>query len=204
MMTDKAVPDDRKVVNEKPTAEQVDIYTRRENELRQRYLKGVLDFNAVLDGLQKLMEMTRGCINGNGQPEIPDWADKENPIIQHLPCGMIDPARFATISVFEKGEDILDGEEFIARAQKLDSMNACAFDFYSKPENWRYLPTDVDVIVFPKTIFRRSDGDRCVWCLYRHGSEWHRHDRWLAYRFARHHRVAVLASSAQPLGSKTS
>lgn len=192
MTTPKVVTDDRK---QKPTPEQVDNYTRRENELRQRYLKGVLDFDAVLDGLQKLMEMTRGCINCNAQPEIPSWAHSENPIILHLPCGMVDPSKLTTESVFEEGEEVLDGEVYIARAQKLPgAMNACAFDFYAKPENWKYLPADVDVIVFPKTIFRDPHGHRFVRYLYRHGAGWRRHYRWLDGGFGRRIRVAVLAS----------
>ena len=189
-MTENAVTNDRV----KPTAEQTDTYARRESELRQRFLKGVLDINAVINGLQKLMEMTMGCINCDGQPEIPIWADKENPIIEHIPCGTIDPSKITTPSVFEEGEDFLEGEEFFRRANKLQSMNACAFDFYSKPENWKYLPKNVDVIVFTKTVFRRSDGYRDVGCLYRYSSEWHRRCFWLGSRFDRHRRVAVLAS----------
>ncbi len=99
--------------------------------------------------------------------------------------------------VFQEGEDVLDGEEFIARAQKLDSMNACGFDFYSKPENWKYLPKDVDVIVFPQTVFRDSDGVRCVGYLCRDGAKWRRGYRWLDSGFDRYYRVAVLASSPQ-------
>lgn len=189
-MTAHAVTDSQK---QKPTAEQVDTYTRRENELRQRYLKGVLDIDAVLDGLQNLMGLSRGVINCNNQPEIPSWADQERPIIQHFPCGMIDPSKLATASVFEEGEDTLDGEEYITRAQKLEgSMNACAFDFYAKPENWKYLP-QVDVIVFPKTIFRNSGSRRCVRYLCRGGAGWGR-CYWLGGGFNRDFRVGVLAS----------
>lgn len=191
-MTAKSVNDDLQKI--KPTPEQVDAYTRRENELRQRYLKGVLDFDAVLDGLQRIMEMTRGCINGNGQPKIPSWADQSNPITKHLPCGMIDPTKLAMASVFQEREEALNGEVFVTRAQKLDSMNACAFDFYSRPENWKYLPKDVEVIVFPKTVFRNSDGSRYMGCLYRFGARWDRVYRWLGGRFDRHGQVAVLAS----------
>ncbi len=193
-MTAKAVTND--LQKQAPNAEEVSTYTRREAELRTRFLKGILDTQEVLDELQRLMEMTRGCINCNAQPEIPSWAHRDNPIIQHIPCGMIDPARFAVADIFQKGEDALDGEEFIVRAQKLDSMNACAFDFYSRPENWKYLPTDVEVIVFPKTVFRRSGGDRCAGYLYRDGSGWDRYYYWLYGRFDRACRVAVLASTS--------
>lgn len=193
MTATKAVSNDQQ--KQKPTAEQTDTYTRRENELRQRFLKGVLETDAILDGLQKLMEMTRGCINCNVQPEIPSWADTENPIIQHLPCGMIDPSKLVATDVFKEGEEYLEGEEFLVRAQKIDgSMNACAFDFYSKPENWKYLPKDVDVIVFPKTVFRSSRGRRCVRFICRRGAEWDRLNRWLVSRFGRLCRVASLAS----------
>ncbi len=137
------------------------------------------------------IEIPKGWINCNVQPEIPPWADKEKPIIQHLQCGRVDPSRFATANVFEKKEEYLDGEEYILRAQKLDSMNACAFDFYA---NWKYLPKDVEVIVFPKTVFRSSDGRRYVRCLFCRGARWLRDYRWLGSRFGRGFRVAVLAS----------
>ncbi|TSC66965.1 MAG: hypothetical protein G01um101472_576 [Parcubacteria group bacterium Gr01-1014_72] len=189
MTTNKVVTNDQ--IRVKPTAEQTEIYTRRESELRQRFLKGVLETSAVLDGLQTLLEMTRGCINCNGQPGIPDWADRENPIILHIPCGMVDPSHLSTETVLGEGEDCLDGEEYIARAQKIEgAMNACAFDFYSRPENWKYLPKDVDVIIFSNTIFRRSDGGRYVRYLVRDGAWWRRGFSWLSDRFNRHDRVA--------------
>lgn len=191
-MTTKIVTDDRK--NQKPTAQQVETYTRRESELRQRFLKGILNVNGVLALLQQALELVKSFINCNVQPEIPDWADKQNPIIEHTPCGIVDPARLTTAQVLEDGEENIDCKEFIARANKLDSMNACAFDFYSKPENWKYLPCDVNVIVFPKTVFRHSDGGRCVRFLYRDGAEWNLYYCWLDYGFDRHDRVAVLAS----------
>ena len=187
----------------------VAAYTKREFELRQRFLKGVLDPETVLDGLQRLMEMTEGWINCNAQPEIPSWAHKKDPIIQHVLCGMVDPSRLSTVTVFEGEEEVLNGETYLSRAQRLDSsMNACALDFYARPENWKYLPTDVDVIVFPKTVFRdsdgyrvfpktvfrNSDGNRCVRYLYRRGSTWYRYYDWLDSRFSRNYRVAVLAS----------
>ncbi len=202
-MTAQAVTDGLQKI--KPTSEQVSVYARRENELRQRYLKGVLDVDAVLEGLQRLMEMTRGCINCNGQPEIPNWADQEKPISQHIPCGMVDPAKLATEAVFQKNELYLNGEEFVARAQKLEgAMNACAFDFYARSENWKYLPEkDVDIIVFPNTVFRGSDGDRFVRYLYRGGLEWDRNFHWLDYGFGCRYRVAVLASLL-PLAPETS
>lgn len=192
-MTAHAVTDDRKA-NQKPTPEQVDTYTRRESELRTRFLKGILDTSGVLDLLQRTLELVKGFINGNVQPEIPDWADKENPIIQHTLCGVFDPSRLTTANVFAEGESVLEGEQYLARAQKLDSMNACAFDFYAKPENWKYLPKDVDVIVFPQTVFRGSDGNRYVRYLYRNGLKWNRNYKWLDNRFNRDYRVAVLAT----------
>jgi hypothetical protein len=73
-------------------------------------------------------------------------------------------------------------------------LNACAFDFYAQPENWKYLPNNVDVIVFPKTVFHSSSGNRYVWSLYRSGSAWNRSCHWLGGRFYRGSRVAVLAS----------
>jgi len=110
---------------------------------------------------------------------------------------MIDPERLATANVFGGGESYIDGETFIARAQKLDSMNACAFDFCAKPENWKYLPKDADVIVFTKTVFRYSDGSRYVRYLYRNGLEWNRRYRRLGDGFRRDDRVAVLTPVAE-------
>ncbi|OGI67906.1 hypothetical protein A2738_03605 [Candidatus Nomurabacteria bacterium RIFCSPHIGHO2_01_FULL_42_15] len=191
-MTATAVTNDQK---QKPTPEQVDTYARRESELRQRYLRGILDIGGVLALLQQALELVKSFINCNGQLEIPSWADRDNPVIQHVPCGMVDPERLTTVSVFEEKESILDGEEFLARAQKLDSMNACAFDFYSKPENWKYLPKDAEIIVFPKTVFRGSHGNRFVGYLCRVGSKWYRDFHCLSSRFDRSFRVAVLAST---------
>lgn len=135
-------------------------------------------------------------IDCNQQPEIPDWADKKNPIMKHTACGVIDPSKLTVASVFadRKEKDVLEGEEFIIRAQKLNSMNACAFDFYAKPENWKYLPKNVDAIVFPQTVFRGSYGNRCVRCLYRSGAGWVLNYIWLDGRFDHNYLVAVLAS----------
>lgn len=144
-----------------------------------------------------------GCINCNAQPEIPTWADQQKPIIQHVPCGMVEPGKIVTIGVFAEDEKFIEGEEFLTRAQKLPgAMNACAFDFYAKPENWKCLPQGVDVVVFPNTVFRRSDGRRYVRCLCRYGAEWGRDYYWLRRRFDRYDLVASLASplvsEAQP------
>lgn len=193
MTATKAVGDDR-APRIKPTTEEVSIYTRRESELRQRFLQGILDTTGVLDGLQTLVEMVRGFINCNVQPETPSWADQKNPIITHIRCGTIYPSKLTTASVFKEGEEVLEGEEYIARAQALNSLNACAFDFYAKPENWKYLPRDADVIVFPKTIFRDPRGGRIVRYLCRRGAKWQRDYCWVDGRFRRHRRVAVLAS----------
>ena len=131
-MTANAVKNDQKKLHQKPTDQQVSVYARRESELRKRFLKGLLDTNGVLDLLQKALELVKGFINCNTQPEIPDWADKNKPIIEHALCGTIDPSRFSTAIVFKDGDgDVLEGEDFIARAQKLPgAMNACALDFY--------------------------------------------------------------------------
>ena len=203
-MTTNVVTDDRKK-SIKPTAEQSDIYNRRENELRTRFLKGILDIDGVLALLQKALELVKCFINCNVQPEIPPWADQGNPIISHTLRGVIDPSQLAASNVFADGENILDGEEYITRAQKLEgSMNACALDFYAKPENWKYLPKDVDVLVFPQTVFRNSGGNRCVRYLYScFGSEWNQRCDWIGGKFVRRSRVAVLASP-QVLGAKTS
>lgn len=193
-MTAHAVIDD--LAKSVPTAEEICSYSRRELELRQRLFKGVLDVGTVLEGLQGLMEMTAGCINCNAQPEIPNWAHMKNPIVQHILCGMIEPSKLSTASVFESEETVLDGEEYLIRAQALSgSMNACAFDFYARRENWKYLPGDVDVVVFPKTVFRSLDGYRYVSYLYRDGSRWNRYYHWLGYGFSRRCWVAVLAST---------
>ena len=148
------------------------------NEIRKFY--GLPELKPVID-----------C---DAQPQIPDWANKNNPIIKHVGCGIIDPSKLTTVSVFKDGEDVLEGEEFITRAQKLNSMNACAFDFCAQPENWKYLPKGVDVIVFPQTEFRHADGYRCVRYLYRRGAGWNRDYFWIDRRFGRVCAVAVLAS----------
>lgn len=165
--------------------EDFSILTKSEKKCRE-----VLQF---LRGEAELV-IKEVVINCDVQPQIPDWADKDKPIIKHVGCGIIDPSKLTTVSVFKDGEDVLEGEEFITRAQKLKSMNACAFDFYSQPENWKYLPKDVDVIVFAQTEFRRADGGRCVRYLYRDGSSWNRHYGWFDRRFGRFCAVAVLAS----------
>ena len=67
--------------------EQVDTYTRRESELRQRFLKGLLNVNGVLLLLQQALEFVKSFVNCNVQPEITDWADREKPIAEHKPCG---------------------------------------------------------------------------------------------------------------------
>lgn len=117
-MTAKAVTDDL-VRSLTPTLEQVNAYTRREFELRGRFLRGVLDADMTLDGLQTLMEMTAGCINCNAQPEIPGWADKKNLIIQHILCGMVDPARLSTASVFVGGRCSVVGRLLLERKSSI-------------------------------------------------------------------------------------
>lgn len=196
-MTATAVKDDQKRV--KPTQEQTTIYNKREKELRDRFLSGVLDCDEVNAGLQRLMEATRGSINCNSQPEIPSWAHPERPIIRHIPRGMVDPSAVIAEDIFLGTDgDYLSGEDFVSRGQAQEgSANACAFDFYARPENWKYLvniPEEVTVLVFTSTVFRSSDGRSYVRYLIRDGAEWDRDYIWLDDRFNRHCRVVRFAS----------
>ena len=141
-------------------------------------------------------------IDCNIQPRIPSWADKISPIIQHVPCGMIDSRKFTVGNVFKEGEEYLEGGDYISRAQALEgSMNACAFDFYTKSENWEYVnwkcvPEGVNIVVFPKTIFLYSVpySFRCVRCLCRNSffDERNEYCRQLDRGFGRGFGVAVL------------
>lgn len=109
-----------------------------------------------------------------------------------------------TISVFKDGEEYLEGEEFIRRAQAVSQLGDTEFDFYSKKENWKYLPEGVYVIIFPNTVFRGSGGSRCVRYLYSGGAEWERRYVWLGHRFYRVYLVASLASSTSTSGTQPS
>jgi hypothetical protein len=109
---------------------------------------------------------------------------------------MVDPGRLAAVSVFGDREEFFYSEEFLIRAQKLaGSMNACALDFYARAENWKYLPADAEVIVFPNTVFRHPGGNSGVRHLCRVGLEWRRGCSLLSGRFGRVCRVAAIRRS---------
>lgn len=156
------------------TEEQAEAYAMLESRLRSGLLEGSLKPDAVIDGLKKLAETARGMVNCDITPMIPGWADEESPIIQHIPCGMVDPAKLTTVNVSKIGEFVTAVEVFVDRAQKLPgAMNACMFDFYAKWQNWKYLPTNVSTIFFPNTIFRgRVRSMRYVCFLQRDGISW--------------------------------
>lgn len=132
-------------------------------------------------------------IDCDAEPEIQNWTWKERPV-EHIRCGMIQPRQVRALSVFEEGEGFLD-EEFVIRAQKLNSMNVCAFEFYAKRENWEYLPTDASTLVFPKTLFFQSPFCRYVRILHRNGSIWCPDYRWVESGFYPEEQVAVIAES---------
>jgi|SRR3989344_900877 len=135
------------------------------------------DITVVTDGrslFQKALELVKGLIN----------------VVN-------DPSRFSTAVVFKEGEEVLEGKEFIKRAQELDSMGRREFYFYSKSENWKYLPKDDDVIVFPRAVFYTLHG-RSVGALYRQGSEWYPDHDLLTLVFNRLCRVAVNPSNSNP------
>ncbi|MES2088004.1 MAG: hypothetical protein V4467_03370 [Patescibacteria group bacterium] len=200
MTSSRVAIDDRR----KLSAEQTSTYTRYESQLRRQLLKGVLDTEAVLAGLQELTQMTIGSFSCNGQPEIPGWAKQEKPIIQHLPCGWVNPSKFALTDVLKDGEKVIDGDDFLLRAQAVPgSMNACAFDFYAKEQNWKYLPRNVEVVVFPNTVFCHWDGDRHVACLFRKGVEWERVPHCLKSKVDREFLVASFVNP-EPLEARVS
>ncbi len=147
------------------------------------------------DELRKLYglpPLSRGPINCDDQPQTPSWANQDNPIRYHVPGGPIDLSQIVAGDIFGAGEEFLEGGEFMKRAQQNDSMNATACDLYSRPENWRHLPENVDTIVFANTIFNYADGEHCVRCLMRIGSKWVREHLFLKGLFGHHCRVARL------------
>lgn len=176
-MTAKAVADDQN--RTLPTSEQKVAYLQREHELRDRFLKGVLEPSHVLVDLQTTMEMTGGYIYCDGQPEIPKWALQRDPIAGHLARGIIHPSKLLAVDVLVNDEEVLDGIEYIRRAQVIPtSMNACAFDFYARSENWKHLwkhySNGVRNLVFPQTIFYYNDGRVCAGYLHGDGLSWHK------------------------------
>ncbi|MFA6536696.1 MAG: hypothetical protein WC250_03150 [Candidatus Paceibacterota bacterium] len=169
-----------------PTDEQIKAYASLERQLRSDFLGGTTNPGVILKRLEKLKETARGMVNCDIAPRIPSWADQENPIVQHIPGGVVDPSRLATVDVFDGGEVPHNNvRELIARGQKLPgAMNACMFDFYAKWENWKYLPKNVSRIVFPNTIFCSIWGshgynsvcylgyDGLSWCKQNQKLEW--------------------------------
>jgi hypothetical protein len=105
---------------------------------------------------------------------------------------MIHPATIGARNVLNEGETFLNGKEFIARAQELESLNACAFDFYKRRENWKYLPDVGVTIVFPKTVFFDGYGDGLVRTLVKRGAKWVESYVWVNDRFEQGSWVAVV------------
>ncbi|MFA6593664.1 MAG: hypothetical protein WCT16_00210 [Candidatus Buchananbacteria bacterium] len=64
------------------------------------------------------------------------------------------------------------------------------------PEEWKEKDEKGNIILifFWDTIFRRSDGDLCVRCLYWDGSQWYVNYLWLDSGFTGHDPAAVFAS----------
>jgi hypothetical protein len=105
---------------------------------------------------------TTEFINCNATPETPFWFEgneQKNPIISHTPGGRIDPSKIQMVSVHRQAEVLLNPSLFLARAQAIPgAANACAFDFFQKPENQHYLGIGrtSTVLVFPNTLFARQ------------------------------------------------
>ncbi len=178
-----------------PSSEHIkELHDGRLTDLLKAIQNGTLPDREVTRKFYGLGPVIPEPIDCNILPQTPSWADQSNPIVRHTPGGIIDPSKLIAANVFADGDDVLEGEEFMKRAQKPDSMNACAFDFYSKLENWKYIPEGVDVLVFANTMFRDSDGRHCVRCLCRNGAKWVQGCDYVGAWFSRSCRVARLAS----------
>lgn len=194
MTAENAVTDDQRV---KPMPEQVDTYARREVELRQRFLKGVLDTEGVLDGLQALQGRNRvAMVDLGADPYLPNgWS--------------VDEHRKGKVAKLErKGDDLyLDGKKiefWLSREQKhgvitgttlraklkdKPVLNANVLDYLLKnphliPNSWQG-----KWVFFWGTIYCDSDGDLCVRCLC-----WGWDYSWLGSGFGSGSLAAVSAS----------
>ncbi|MEO8637981.1 MAG: hypothetical protein ABI430_03725 [Candidatus Taylorbacteria bacterium] len=163
--------------NQIPAAEQIDAFTRLTHELHQSFFNDEVNRDRVLDGLRKL-NRKKLHLDCGVEPEIPGWAHKGESIKTHSSCGIVDLSMIAAESVF-RGEVSLSGDEYLARVQEeLPSflpLNACARDFFVKSENWKFLahlPTRIDFLIFPGTVFNGADKNLYVPDLRRIGLEW--------------------------------
>ncbi len=113
--------------------------------------------------------------------------------------GMINPSKFSFVEILFDNERSINGATLMSRARKLNSMEAPWFDFFSKPENWKYLPTTEEplCIIFPKKIIPNFKGGNDwvgSFCCYGYDNVgWHvgYFSRWADCCFSRGSRVAT-------------
>lgn len=154
----------------------------------------------IVRGVRAVPDVTRSVqegrtlINCNVRPTKPTWINARGSNMKHFFCGMVDPTKISVRNVLNHGEDRLAAKEFLERARRLrGAMNACAFDFYSKSDNWKYLPREAHLIVFPNTVFRGFDREFYVPYLYQYGVKWVRQFFHLKRMFDSSCLVAALA-----------
>jgi hypothetical protein len=153
----------------------------------------------ILRNLEKVEQMKKNLDIGNipeGDPEkqidtaqtpkIPSWLssieendtslgtiewDKE----KYKDSLFLSPEQIAKKSI--KGEDLLT----LIKKEKIPVLNANVLDYLLEhkeeiPDEWKG-----KIVYFWGTIFRNSDGNRNVRCLYWDGSSWDDNSNWLDY-----------------------
>jgi hypothetical protein len=187
-MTTKVVTDDT-----------LGVLGRRYHELFDRVRKGVLDPQAVLDGMQTLIEgaaPTGAVVDLVDSPFCPDGCTLE----EHRRGGSRDLAT-AKLGLYLSGaqeRESVVGHDLRKEVADKPVLNANDLDFLLKPENQHLITEDwkEKKVFFWGTIYRCAGGSLYVRCLCWHSGSWGRYYCWLGCDWRSGGPAAVVASSA--------
>lgn len=166
--------------------EQLGALARRQNDLFRRVRDGSLPFDLVMKSLQQIIEGNFDSLPQTGlnrimdcdaQPYVPDgWTIEE-----HQKGGEIefDPKKVEFhLSPNQTGDKSVNGKKLREELKGKKVLNACVLDHLMAntgliPESWKQDENgNTRYIYFWGTVYRYSDGNLCVRCLYWDGGQW--------------------------------
>ncbi len=149
---------------------------------------------AYLRGLSEIKQVAH-AIDCDADPFLPNgWRVEE-----HRKDGVViwDPTKASLyLSKGQMGDKRIVGNDLRRELKSKPVFTANVLDYLLKPENQHLIPEDWKgkYVFFWGTIYRHSDGDLYVRCLYRDGSAWGWYGGWLGNDFNSNNPALVRAS----------
>ena len=144
-------------------------------------------------------EMNNLIIDYSKKPKLFDFAIVSHP--DRADMVEIDVSKIERTLVLKKGEEYISGHETLKRLKKTKRILLDARVLEELLEHPELIPDEwkKGFTYFWGTIFRDSDDDLYVRCLYWSGVRWLWHSYWLDFDWHSHRPAASLASSPKAL-----